>query len=251
MIRSFEGKTALVTGGTRGMGLEIARELLRGGAKVAVVARKPESLEEARTELASEGELLAIQANVSNPDDVARMVKDTIDTLGGLELLVNNVGVSPYFGPLVDAPAEALAKTFQSNVIGALGAIQAAWHGRMREHGGSIVNISSVGAHRTAENLGAYALTKAALSHMTRQLSYELAPTVRVNAVAPAIIKTRFSKARYEGHEQELLARYPMGRLGRPEDVSKAVCFLLSDDAAWITGEVLDIDGGALKVDTA
>jgi 3-oxoacyl-[acyl-carrier protein] reductase len=251
MTSRFAGKTALVTGGSRGTGLAIVAELLDQGASVALTGRKEEALAEAKRELGDRGALLCVQANAAATDETPALVARVVDAFGSLDMVVNNVGISPYFGPLMDAPIDAVGKTFHTNVLGALALLQAAWHGWMAEHGGSVVNVSSVGAKRTAANLGAYALTKAALSHLTMQASAELAPRVRVNAVAPAIIKTRFSRARYQGREQELLDRYPMGRLGEPADVAKAVCFLLSEDAAWITGEVLDIDGGALKVDTA
>ncbi|MCW2952009.1 MAG: short-chain dehydrogenase/reductase [Conexibacter sp.] len=248
-MAALSARTALVTGGSRGMGLEIARQLLARGASVAITGRTPEALSAAEQELDSE-RLLCVPANAGEIDRAEDVVAGVLERFGSLDLLVNNVGISPYFGPLVDAPAAAVMKTFEVNVGGALAMIQAAWTRRMREHGGAVVNVASIASVRTAANLGVYALTKAALRHLTMQLSAELAPTVRVNAIAPAIIKTRFSEARYDGREEELLERYPMGRLGVPEDVAPAVCFLLSDDASWITGETLAVDGGALKVDT-
>ncbi|MCU1690941.1 MAG: NAD(P)-dependent oxidoreductase [Frankiales bacterium] len=245
----FDGRTAIVTGGTRGIGFEIARELLARGANVAVTARKPDSLAEAERALASD-RLLTVQADVRDGEGADRVLAAVCDRFGPPGYLVNNVGASPFFGPLVDASTSVVLKTFEINVGGTLAMIQSACRSGMPQ-GSAVVNVTSVAAQHTAANLGVYAMTKAAVEHMTRQLSYELAPRVRVNAVAPAIIKTQFSQARTSGHEDELLSRYPMRRLGTPQDVAPAVCFLLSDDAAWITGETLAVDGGATKTDTA
>ena len=114
----------------------------------------------------------------------------------------------------------------------------------MGEHGGAVVNIASIGGLRTTANIGLYGVSKAALIALTAQLGAELAPRIRVNAVAPAVVKTRFAAALYEGHEAEAASAYPMARLGVPEDVAGAVAFLLSDEASWITGQTLVIDGG-------
>jgi NAD(P)-dependent dehydrogenase (short-subunit alcohol dehydrogenase family) len=128
-------------------------------------------------------------------------------------------------------------------VLGTLGWVQEALRGGLAE-GGSIVNISSVSGVRPAPGIAFYGVTKAALIHLTEELAVELAPKVRVNAVAPAIVKTRFATALYEGREEKVAAGYPLGRLGVPEDVAGTVAFLCSPDAAWITGQTIVIDGG-------
>ncbi|WP_190813243.1 SDR family oxidoreductase [Saccharopolyspora pogona] len=244
----FEGRTAIVTGGTRGIGFEIARELLGRGANVAVTARRTESLAEAERELGSD-RLLPVQADVRDAETADAVTSKVRDSFGSLDFLVNNVGASPFYGPLADASSAVVLKTFEINVVGCLSMIQSACRNGLADSGGAVVNVTSVAAKHSAENLGVYAMSKAAIGHMTMQLAFELAPRVRVNAVAPAIIKTRFSEARTSGHEDELLTRYPMRRFGTPEDVAPAVCFLLSDHAAWITGETLSVDGGATKID--
>lgn len=243
----FDGRTAIVTGGTRGIGFEIARELLDRGANVAITARKPESLAEAEQQLGSD-RLVTIKADVRDEEAADAVTSQVRDRFGSLDFLVNNVGASPFYGPLLDASSAVVLKTFEINVVGCLAMIQSACRNGMTE-AGAVVNVTSVAASHSAENLGVYAMSKAAVGHLTMQLAFELAPQVRVNAVAPAIIKTRFSAARTAGHEDELLTRYPMRRFGTPEDVAPAVCFLLSDEAAWITGETLSVDGGATKVD--
>jgi NAD(P)-dependent dehydrogenase (short-subunit alcohol dehydrogenase family) len=248
--QDLSGSVAIVSGGGRGIGLEIARELLQRGAAVALTSRREASLEEAEAALGASDRLFALQANAGRVEEAPATVKAVVGRFGKIDMLVNNVGISPYFGPLAEAPASALMKTFEVNVVGALAYLQAALAAGLAERGGAVVNVSSIGAERTATNLGAYAMTKAALTHMTGQLAAELAPRVRVNGVAPATIKTGFSQARYDGREEELLERYPMDRLGIPSDVAPAVCFLLSDEASWITGQTLAIDGGALRVDT-
>lgn len=247
MSEEFKGRAALVTGGSRGIGLGIAAELLARGAKVAITARKEETLREAATELDAGDRLITISANAGDYEAAAGVVQQTIDTFGSMDLLVNNAGTNPVFGPLMDAPTKAVEKVMQVNVVGSLAMTQAAWHAWMKDHGGSVVNIASVAGLHVSPGIAAYGASKAALINLTKQLSTELAPGVRVNAVAPAVVKTRFAEALYVNNEEAVAAGYPMKRLGVPADVAGAVAFLLSDSASWITGETLAIDGGSLK----
>ena len=247
MSEEFKGKTALVTGASRGIGLGIAAELLSRGARVAITARKEETLREAAAELDAGDRLLTIAANAGDHDAAPTVAGQVIERFGTLDLLVNNAGTNPVFGLLMDAPLPAVEKVMKVNVVGALAMTQAAWHGWMKEHGGAIVNIASIAGLHVSPFIAAYGASKAALINLTRQLSNELAPTVRVNAVAPAVVKTRFAEALYVNNEDEVASHYPLKRLGVPEDVAGAVCFLLSEQASWITGETLPIDGGILK----
>jgi NAD(P)-dependent dehydrogenase (short-subunit alcohol dehydrogenase family) len=236
-------KVAIVTGATRGIGLGIARELVASGARVCITARKPDELASAVADLGSEAAMSA-QGSADDVDHQQQTVAACLERFGRLDLLVNNAGINPHFGPVLDADLGVLRKTFEVNVFAALGWTRAAWSGALAERGGAVLNVASIGGVRIGPALGVYNATKAALIHLTGQLAQELAPGVRVNAIAPAVVKTRFARALYEGREEEAAAPYPLGRLGEPADTAKLAAFLLSDDAGWITGECVVIDGG-------
>lgn len=163
-----------------------------------------------------------------------------------MDLLVNNTAINPVYGPLVDLDLDldAARKIFEVNTLAALSLVQQAHRAWMGEHGGAIVNVSSVAGLRPAPGIGFYGASKAMLSHITAELAIELDPNVRVNAVAPAVVKTKFATAPYEGREDEVAAAYPLKRLGVPGDIGSVVAFLLSEDAAWLTGQILVVDGG-------
>jgi NAD(P)-dependent dehydrogenase (short-subunit alcohol dehydrogenase family) len=242
----FTGRTALVTGATRGIGLGIAQEFVARGGSVCITARKPDELEEAVGNLDPDGSGRAIAARGSadDPEHQQAAVAETVQRFGRLDILVNNAAVNPQYGPMMEADLSAVRKVFEVNVIAVLAWTQRAFEASMREHGGSILNVASVGGLRSGSPIGAYNASKAALIHLTRQLATEMGPAVRVNAIAPAVVKTKFARALYEGREDEVASHYPLKRLGRPEDTAKLAAFLLSDDASWITGETVTIDGG-------
>lgn len=244
MAGSFDGRVALVTGGTRGIGFGIAAELAARGARVCLTARKPDELAAAVKRLGGPDRALGVRGSADDVDHQADAVAQTAERFGPVDVLVNNVGINPQYGPLVQADLAAVRKVFDVNVTGALGWVQAVWRAGMAEHGGAVLNIASVGGLRPGSMIGAYNASKAALIHLTRQLALELAPGVRVNAIAPAVVKTDFAKALYAGKEERVAAGYPLGRLGTPQDTAKLAAFLLSDDASWITGECVTIDGG-------
>ena len=180
------------------------------------------------------------------PDAAAACVGATLERFGALDILVNNAATNPYFGPAVDIDLGRYDKTWDVNVRGVLAWTQEAHHGWMAEHGGAVVNIASVGGMSVETGIGIYNTTKAAVIHLTKVLASELGPTVRVNAIAPGLVKTDMARALWEAHEQAIARRTPLGRLGVPDDVAGAALFLVSDLASWITGHTLVVDGGAL-----
>lgn len=243
-MQDFDGRVALITGATRGIGFGIAQELVARGARVVITARKPDELEQAVAALDPQDDGLVVAARGSADDEEhqAAAVALAVEEFGRLDHLVNNAAVNPQYGPLRDADLSAVRKVFEVNVTAVVGWTQQALRGGLTR--GSILNLASVGGIRAGAPIGAYNASKAAVIHLTRQLGVELGPAVRVNAIAPAVVKTRFAEALYEGREDQVAATYPLKRLGVPEDTAKAAAFLLSDDASWITGETLVVDGG-------
>jgi NAD(P)-dependent dehydrogenase (short-subunit alcohol dehydrogenase family) len=243
MELSLDGKVALVTGGSRGIGKAIAAAYAQSGAKVMISSRKQEALEAAAAEMTGEVEVYA--ANAGDPEAAAACVSATIERFGALDILVNNAAANPYLGKTLGIDLGRYDKTMQVNLRGPLVWIQEAWKQSMSERGGVVINIASVGGMRIESMLGIYNVTKAGLIHLTKQLAGELGPKVRVNAIAPGLIKTDFAAVLVENFGERLAKETPMRRLGEPEDIAGAALFLASDLASWITGEVIVIDGGA------
>jgi NAD(P)-dependent dehydrogenase (short-subunit alcohol dehydrogenase family) len=242
----FADRVAIVTGATRGIGLGIAQEIVARGGRVCITARKEDELAEAVRSLDPDGSGRAIASRgaADNEEHQQQTVAQVTEAFGRVDMLVNNAAVNPQYGPLMDADLGAVRKVFEVNVVAVLGWTQQTWGAWMRDNGGTVLNVASVGGLRSGSPIGAYNASKAALIHLTRQLAVEMGPTVRVNAIAPAVVKTKFARALYEGREDEVASHYPLKRLGTPEDTAKLAAFLLSDDASWITGETVTIDGG-------
>lgn len=240
----FEGRTAIVTGASRGIGLGIAERLVAEGARVVVTARKADALEEAVAALGGSEVAVGVAGKADDPEHQRQTVDLALERFGSLDLLVNNAGINPAYGPMIDLDLGAARKIVEVNCLAALAWTQAAHRSWMAEHGGAVVNVSSVSGVRPAPGIGMYGASKAMLISMTELLAVELGPAIRVNAVAPAVVKTKFASALYEGREEKVAAAYPLKRLGVPEDIAGAVAFLLSDDAAWLTGQTVVLDGG-------
>jgi NAD(P)-dependent dehydrogenase (short-subunit alcohol dehydrogenase family) len=247
-VNSFKDRVAIVTGASRGIGLGIAKELVERGAKVCITARTPEPLAEAVNELGGPGVAIAVAGKSDNAEHQEDAVAKTIEAFGRLDMLVNNTGINPVYGPTLDIDLSAAAKILAVNVLAPLSWTRRARDAWMGEHGGSVVNISSVAGLSASPGIGLYGISKAALIRLTTELGAELGPKIRVNAVAPAVVKTKFATVLYEGREDEVASAYPMKRLGVPADIAGAVAFLLSDEAGWITGQTLVLDGGVTLV---
>ncbi len=240
-----DGKVALVTGGSRGIGRGIAEEFLRSGARgVVITARKQEGIDTMLREVDAADRLVGIPGSADDPEHAAAAVATAIDRFGSCDVLVNNAATNPVAGNIVDIDLGALDKTWAVNQRGPLVFAREAWHQWMRDHAGAIVNVASVSGLVPGPLLGAYGVSKSALIFMTRQLAYEMAPQVRVNAVAPGIVKTRFSRMLWEAGEDAAGSLHPLGRLGEVDDVAPLVVFLASDAASWITGVTVPVDGG-------
>jgi NAD(P)-dependent dehydrogenase (short-subunit alcohol dehydrogenase family) len=247
---SVEGKVAVVTGASRGIGLATALEFARSGASgVVITSRKPENIETARAELVEAGaeaeRVLALPARADSEESADEAIAATVERFGSCDILVNNAGTNPSAGALMEVDLGALDKTWAVNMRAPLLWVRAAFHAYMEKHGGSIVNVASVAGLRPGPITGAYNVSKAGLVHMTRQLAHELAPKIRVNAVAPGVVKTRLAGLLLQD-EDHAARMHPLGRVGEPEDVARLVVFLGSESASWMTGAIVPVDGGVI-----
>jgi NAD(P)-dependent dehydrogenase (short-subunit alcohol dehydrogenase family) len=246
----LDNRVAIVTGGTRGIGLAIATTFVRAGARVMVSSRKAEHVDQVVQLLRAEGRTVhGVAAHMGQPSDVARLFDATMAAFGSVDVIVNNAATNPVFGPLRDAGAEAFDKIFGVNVKGPLALCTAA-HSALAQRGrGAIVNIASIGGVSPEAGLGLYSMSKAALISLTKVLAQEWgADGIRANVICPGLVRTRFSQALWQdAHIQKsILAHQPLQRLGVPEDVAGLALFLASDASAYCTGGVYTVDGGYL-----
>ncbi|MHC3472285.1 SDR family oxidoreductase [Streptomyces sp. 7R007] len=242
-MTELSGKVALVTGASRGIGYGVAEALVARGDRVCITGRNEDALKEAVEKLGSD-RVIGVAGKAHDLDHQTEAVERTMEAFGRLDYLVNNAGTNPVFGPIADLDLNVARKVFETNVISALGFAQKTWHAWQKDNGGAIVNIASVAGIAPSPFIAAYGVSKAALINLTQQLAHEFAPKVRVNAIAPAVVKTKFAAALYEGREAEAAASYPLGRLGVPSDIGGAAAFLTSEQSAWVTGQTLVVDGG-------
>ena len=240
----LDGRVALVTGASKGIGRAIAAAYAAAGAQVMISSRKQDALDEAASTM--EGEVATFAGNAGDPEQADACVAATVERFGRVDILVNNAATNPYMGPSIDIDLGRYDKTFEVNLRGPLVWTQLAHRASMAEHGGTVINIASVGGLSVESSIGIYNTTKAGIIYLTKTLAAELGPQVRVNAIAPGLVKTDFARALWETHEAALARRLPTKRLGEPEDIAGAALFLASDLASWITGQTLVVDGGAL-----
>ncbi|MEU6551835.1 SDR family oxidoreductase [Streptomyces sp. NPDC046915] len=242
-LPELSGKVALVTGASRGIGYGVAEALVARGDRVCITGRNEDALKEAVEQLGAE-RVIGVAGKAHDLAHQTEAVARAMEAFGRVDFLVNNAGTNPVFGPIADLDLDVARKVFETNVISALGFAQKTWHAWQKDNGGAIVNIASVAGLAPSPFIGAYGVSKAAMINLTQQLAHEFAPKVRVNAIAPAVVKTKFAQALYEGREEEAAAAYPLARLGVPSDIGGAAAFLTSTQSDWITGQTLVVDGG-------
>jgi NAD(P)-dependent dehydrogenase (short-subunit alcohol dehydrogenase family) len=244
------GKTAIVTGSSRGIGRAIAAAFAAEGANVMISSRRGPSLAQTAAEIGAavgdDDRVGWFEANAGDPAAARACVDAAVSRFGSADVLVNNAATNPYYGPMIDIDESRAMKTASVNVVGPLMWTQAAWRAWMQEHGGSVINVASIGGYMVEPNIGFYNVTKAALLHLTRQLAAELGPGVRVNGIAPGLVKTDMARALWEGREDVVAANVPLRRLGTTGDIASAAVFLASEQAGWITGHTIAVDGGIL-----
>jgi NAD(P)-dependent dehydrogenase (short-subunit alcohol dehydrogenase family) len=243
---TLEGQTALITGASRGIGLAMAERFLAAGANVMLSSRKAEDLAASMSGLVAGGadpsKVGWQAAHVGDLEQARACVAGTVARFGGLDILVNNAGTNPYFGPMIDIDVARAQKTFEVNQLAVVLWTSCAVKAGLK---GSVINVASIGGLGVEPGIGWYNVTKAAVLHITKQLAFELAPDIRVNALAPGLVKTKLARALWEGPgEDRIAAHIPLRRLGLPDDIATAALFLASDAASWMTGQTLVVDGG-------
>lgn len=267
---NYAGLTAIVTGGTRGIGHATALQLAASGANVVITGRKPETVGPAAEELQAAarkqnpdaGRVIGIAAHVADPEAAKKACTQAVEEFGRLDVLINNAGTNPAFGPVHKQSAEIMTKVFQINTIGPVIWTSAAIEAGLgkaadtagtgsagsadRGPAGAVVNISSIGALTMEDYIGVYNASKAALLHLTKQMARELAPRIRVNSVSPGVVRTKLSEALWKENEDSTSTLIPAGRIGEPEDIADAIAFLAAPTSSWLTGENLVVDGGML-----
>jgi NAD(P)-dependent dehydrogenase (short-subunit alcohol dehydrogenase family) len=236
------GKTALVTGASRGIGFATARELAAAGANVVLTSRDQRAADRAAMEIGTQA--IGFAADAADHEAAVGCVTCAVERFGSLDILVNNAGTNTAFGPLLAQDRARFATTLDVNVWAPILWTGLAWSAWMSSHGGAVINTASLGGLLVGADLGVYNASKAALIHITRQLALELAPMVRVNAVAPGIVRTKLAEALWRDREAVIAGNTPLGRIGEPRDIATVVAFLASDSAGWMTGQTLVIDGG-------
>lgn len=242
------GKVAIVTGASRGIGQSIAEQYAKAGAKVVLASRKQESLDEVAAQIKEQGgEAIAVAAHTGKKETLTELVQKTVEAFGRVDVLVNNAATNPHFGPMLEAEDSLWQKTIEVNIMGNVWLCQQVVP-VMREHGGgSIINVASVNGIRPGTMQGIYSMTKAAVISLTKTLAMELGSDgIRVNAIAPGLIQTKFAQVLWENEAmlKSVQDRTPLGRIGQPEDIASLALWLASDASSFATGETYVVDGG-------
>jgi NAD(P)-dependent dehydrogenase (short-subunit alcohol dehydrogenase family) len=249
MDTGLAGKSALITGGSRGIGRAIAFALAAEGCHVMITSRKRDVLDATAAEIRAAHTGVRIEtyaAHAGDPEQAEACVKATVEAFGGIDVLVNNAATNPFFGNLVDLDLPRAEKIVRLNQYGVVLWTQIAWRNSMAERGGAVINLASIGGMSSEIGIGYYNATKAAVIHLTRQFAAELAPRVRVNGIAPGLVRTDLARALWEPAEELVAKNTPLGRIGEPDDIAKAAVFLAGDMSSWLTGQTIVVDGGML-----
>ena len=244
----LDGKVALVTGASKGIGAAMARGLAEFGAKVVVSSRKQEAVDAVAEKLKAAGfEASGIAANMGSIDDIEALVDKTVVTYGGLDIIVNNAAANPVFGPLQNTDERAFDKIIDVNLKGPFELCKKAYPIMQQRGGGSIIHISSIGGLKPETGIGIYSVSKAAIINLTKAMAQDWgADNIRVNAICPGLIKTRFSEALWSDQDthDHFIGHLPLGRIGEPDDLAGLAVYLASDASAYCTGGVYMVDGG-------
>ncbi|WP_052550336.1 SDR family NAD(P)-dependent oxidoreductase [Enhygromyxa salina] len=245
------GKVAIVTGGSRGIGLAAATSLAAAGAKLVLASRKPEPLEAAAAQIRDQtgAEAIGVAAHTGDEEAVTRVVERAVQEFGGVDILVNNAATNPHFGPILSSDDSHWDKTWEVNVKGYFRMARACVPHMSKRGGGRIINIASVAGRRVQPGMGIYCVSKAAVVMLTQVLAVELADQkINVNALTPGFVKTKFSSAIWgnEAISEAVMKAIPQHRMAEPEEIASLISFLAADESSFVTGSIIDIDGGQL-----
>lgn len=245
---NLDGKVALITGASKGIGEAMARGLAEFGAKVVVSSRKQDAVDAVADAFKADGlEATGIAANVGSPDDIANLVDKTVEIYGGLDILINNAAANPVFGPIQNTDERAFDKIIDINLKGPFELCKKAYPILKQRGGGSIIHISSIGGLKPEAGIGIYSVSKAAIINLTQAMAQDWGPdNIRVNAICPGLIKTKFSEALWQNDEilDRFVKQIPLGKPGEPDNIAGLAVFLASEAAAYCTGGAYLVDGG-------
>ena len=245
---SLEGRVALITGSTKGIGKAIAEQMAQQGARVVISSRNQDACDDVAAQITADGgEALAVAANINYPEQLQALVDATIAKWGKIDTLVCNAALNPFFGASQDIPDEAFDKIMRANIGSVHKLCQLVLPGMAGNGGGAVVIVSSIGGLKGTDKLGAYAISKAADMQIARNLAVEWGKdNIRVNCIAPGLIRTDFARALWENPEiyEATVSKYPLRRIGEPDEIAGAAVFLASDAGSFTTGQTIVIDGG-------